>query len=358
MSIRILTLIAAALAGCIGAPLEQAPAYPPEQNAAAAGAETVFPDLQPIVPPRSDAGPPADASVRRDAAGNAAASARTGESVLGAAAMPSPETADARIVPQVDAERGAAAPIARRDDRASLQESLADVTRKLEAFKDRAAEDLDTFSRLKLMRLETEALLLLLLTNETEREECGRILQVLKQFPAASLEVAGLQFVLYQRLADYGKRDEMLEYLAREARARPLFRLEGVVFCEKVAGYGNVVPAPSTTFQGGQRVAVYSGVRGAEARTSSGGGREQHVQAYLSVLDRDGKVIDTVEFTDKAGGIRRLAENESPDSPSYLFGEYTLPANLPPGPYRLRLSATDRVGLTESSVTASFDVRG
>ena len=357
MSIRIAAPLALALAGCIGAPPERAAAPSPAAAAAAPEAEAVFPELVPIVPPRSDALPPAAAPARRAASDNAGFVPRGAEASLGAASMPPAEISEARIVPQVDGAP-AAALTARRDEQAVRREALADVAGRLDAFKDRTAADLDAFSRLKLLRLETEALLLLLLTNETEREECGRILKIVTRFPAASLEVAGLRFVLYQRLADYAKRDEMLEHLAREARAKPLFRLEGVVFCEKAAGYGDVVPLARTTFRSGQRVAVYSGVRGAATRELPDGRREQHIQAYLSILDRGGKIVDKVSFTDKAGGVRRLAEDAPPDSPGYLYGEYTLPPNLPAGPYRLKISATDLINHTESDAAAAFDVSG
>jgi len=254
------------------------------------------------------------------------------------------------VVPQV--ERGRK-PLGRTwDARAELEA----VAEKLSRYLEREPGKLSDFDRLKLLKLKRQALLLLLFTEQFDGEACRRILEVFRRHPQTTLELQGLLFALYQHLGEIQKRNEVFTTLSEALKGTPAFRLEGVCFCEKVVGYRAVVPVVKAVFPPGRTVTIYGEFEGAAVRSLTGGAREQQIQIYLTVLDSNGTVIDTVEFLSRRDGTRRLSPGETASTRSYFVGSYTLAQTLKPGKYQLRLTATDLVGHKESHADLQFEV--
>jgi hypothetical protein len=339
--LRILTLAAAALAaGCASAPPAGAPTAVPEPAAAADDASSPFPELAPIMHARVD--------------GAWAGTTPAVETVRSAEAPP-----PVKVEP-LDAS-APSAPLASREMQ-SLEKRLADVTRKLKAFNESKSRDLDGRARLDLMAATREAMLLLLLTRKIEGgDACPIVLETLenlKKLQVSNLELAGLQFVLYQHLSDERRRDDVLECLVHDHEARESFRLEEVVFCESVAGRDKYVPVARAEFKSGARLKIYCGFRGAKAGKLPDGGNGQRLQAFLSILDDADKRVQIVEFLDEKAGTRALKGGEAAGTPGYIYGTYELPKNLRSGEYRLELSVKDLVaGVPESKAAAKFTVR-
>jgi hypothetical protein len=329
-------LLAGCAAGCGGLPLStneqpSQPGEPPASSGNAGDASGPFTEHEPLLPP--EGAPPSTAIVPASAPDEKSASVTPGIEVQ---EVPGPPGSKVQV---------------------SWREPLEDVARRLKPYADRAPESLDSFSRLKLLQLKREALLVLLLSGRYDSEDCRQILEVFRKHTLTNVEIEALKFVLYQHLGEMEKRNEALESIEREARGKPQFRLEGVCFSEKVVGFRAVVPLASSVFAPGDRVQIYGEFQGAVARSAPGGQAEQQIQVFLSVLDEEGKTVDTAEFLSRADGTRRLAPHEGPETRSYFVGEYAIPKSLRPGRYQLRLSGTDLVAQTEAQSVLSFDVK-
>ncbi len=208
--------------------------------------------------------------------------------------------------------------------------------------------------------LQKEALLYLLLTEDFDGKNGTKAKKYIEQIQLSNMELEGLKFVLYQRLGDYRKRNQALNNLIREANRHQKFKLENGRFCKKVLSYRQYIDVPSVSnipvFHPGAEVTVYCEFSGAKFRSIPGGKREQQLQAYLSVLDSQKQVIDTILFLNPENGRRLLQPNERFHSESYLTGSYRLPAFLRPGIYNLRIETTDMVGEETDQVLLSFRV--
>ncbi len=342
MIARVLALIAAVLAGCAATPPGGAPVSESEPAANADDASPVFPDFAPILPARTD---------------------QAGVGVTPAVESTARDTTAVKELLRPPAEGGPLpeiAPLALKD-MPLFERRLAEVAKELKArYGARAPGDLDDLARMQLIASMREGMLLLLLTKKIDGEPCRVVLETLKKFPVQTIEVAGLQFVLYQYLSDDRKRDDALEYLIREHEARESFRLEDLQFCKEVpAGRDKYVAVERTEFKRGERLRIYCGFRGAKAAKLPGGGNGQHLQAFLSVLDGAEKRLQVVEFLDTASGVKELKGGEAAGSPSYIYGTYDLPSTVPPGEYRLELSVRDLAASSarESKAAAKFTVK-
>ena len=240
------------------------------------------------------------------------------------------------------------------EQRASIEELLAEKTRQLHAYLGRELDTLNEFVRLKFMQLQKETLLLLLYTERFDGEECKKVMEVLAKLPLRDMECAGLQFVLFSRLGERRLRDESFAYIERMLQGRPEFRVDNLCFCEKVLGLGRVKKIENPIFARGGWITVYGECRGATVRTLPQGGAQLEIEAYLRVLDMEDRVVDIAQIVGGAQGIQTLEAGADPAAPTFFYGQYRVSSRIKPGSYKLQVSVKDVVGRTELTLAPLF----
>jgi hypothetical protein len=137
------------------------------------------------------------------------------------------------------------------------------------------------------------------------------------------------------------------------------FRLANLAFAKSIDGLGKFVPAAGEDLVPGNAILIYGefhdGASFLEEGSNGEGDRyRRSFSASLAVVSADGVEIDTLDFLPESRGSQT---SEGPTDPVNFWARYTIPADLAPGPYRVRIRGTDVLGDSEASAEIPLVVR-
>lgn len=143
----------------------------------------------------------------------------------------------------------------------------------------------------------------------------------------------------------------------RPAAGSGAFRLERVSFATRIEGPGQFTSADAEDLTPGATVYIYGEFRDAAAvlEQADTPGYRRHFSGNLTLLDRGGRVLDTIEFLPRERGAH---VSPRPDDLVNFWARFSVPADLSAGPYRVAIHATDVLAGTSAREELQFDGGG
>lgn len=125
--------------------------------------------------------------------------------------------------------------------------------------------------------------------------------------------------------------------------------LDRLVFCQQIFGFGDIEPAQPDSLRPGEQALLYAEVKGFSSKEIEGR-YETVLSGMITLESTSGQVVAPIEFRDVVDHC--LARRTD------FFSHYsfTLPANLAPGPYVLRLTIKDLHGGETAQARRDFVV--
>lgn len=141
---------------------------------------------------------------------------------------------------------------------------------------------------------------------------------------------------------------------AEQLRAYADLSISRVVLCRRVDSYGQYLPIEPPAFMPGSPVSavVYTELQNFHSRPNEDGMYETRLTQRIEVLDETGRRL----WKRQDGDIVDLCRNRRHDF--FLAPIVRLPADLPPGNYRLRVEVEDLLAAKFASGIAEFTISG
>lgn len=125
--------------------------------------------------------------------------------------------------------------------------------------------------------------------------------------------------------------------------------VRNLTFCSQIHGYGAYEPLPGTTFESGERLTIYAEIDNCRSVSTPQGFHTSLVTSY-QILDASGNRLEGNEFpTIDDHCLRRRRD---------FYSQYgiTLPKQLEPGKYQLKLSIKDQHSGKLGHATVDFEI--
>jgi hypothetical protein len=135
-------------------------------------------------------------------------------------------------------------------------------------------------------------------------------------------------------------------------RLQPLSRLQirRLTLCDRIDGFGNVSEYPTTDFDPGQRILIYTEIQNFRSQLTPEGYYQSEFAALIEFLrEGDGEVLETIRLPQ----IMDRCDVERTDF--YQSFELTVPALA--GKYTVRLKLRDQLSLQTTEAQLEFNVR-
>lgn len=146
---------------------------------------------------------------------------------------------------------------------------------------------------------------------------------------------------------------ESLEHLRTAARRlQPLSQLSlrRMMLCDRIDGFGNVAAFPTSNFEPGQRILVYSELQNFRSELTADGKYRSEFAAVIEFMrEGDDEVVETI----RVSHIEDVCDTERTDY--FVSFELTLPALE--GKYVMRLRLRDQLSLRTAESSLEFTVR-
>ncbi|HMP02347.1 MAG TPA: hypothetical protein PKD86_11065 [Gemmatales bacterium] len=126
--------------------------------------------------------------------------------------------------------------------------------------------------------------------------------------------------------------------------------LEELTFCRSIDGFGRYVPRPAQ-FRAGDTTWVYAELRHINDVKLADGKFGIQLQGQLEVIRADGQLAVPPSVMESGGTYSRSQRRDF-----FLRFGYTIPSQLPPGSYTLRLVITDRATGRKAESSIKFRV--
>ena len=134
-----------------------------------------------------------------------------------------------------------------------------------------------------------------------------------------------------------------------ELPAQPKLSVVSLAFCRKVDGFGNFEPLAASALKPGKPVGLYWEVEGLVAK-SDATGHHTRLGSAIEVVDDSGTLVWSSHLGQAEDSCRR------PRRDYFVNTRLTLPENLKPGTYQLRLKLEDLIGKHEATDVLSFTI--
>lgn len=207
-------------------------------------------------------------------------------------------------------------------------------------------------------QLQTDLRLLYLMAGRSA--DSMRAIESLPEKEQEFWQTMMLAMEAYRGSSDAGDRSEQLtetlDYLRNASRQlQPLSKLKirRMNFCNRIDGFGTFNVFPSSDFNAGQPLLLYSEIENYKSELTDDGQYRSEFTAMIEFI-RDGETEPINSRTIRLPEIEDLCSAERTDY--FQSYELTIPS-LSPGRYTLRLRVRDQLSLQTATSDLQFDIR-
>jgi len=138
--------------------------------------------------------------------------------------------------------------------------------------------------------------------------------------------------------------------VAKQTPVEPELTVVSLTFCKKVEGFGNFEPVAAGTLKPGKPIGLYWEVEGLVTK-SDAKGHHTKLSSAIEVVDESGTLVWSSHLGQAEDTCRR------PRRDYFVNTRLTLPDNLKPGTYQLRLKLEDIHGKQQATDAISFSIQ-